>query len=195
MYHPCSPEAKLDRIERRREHIRTVSIYGEVWDMVEERALQLAPPPGHSSLIVHRCFPTFLDIFASYLSILPIYARTHPPTENPTSSLAPPPPTSKRLGPQCGCGEHPLAPSQPSLLLRQLFISHSHPGCSLFLTLILLQARMLSTPSCSSSRTWPPSTRQPSSSAEQIRTKRYPHSPKKDLSVRNTGYVAGEPGH
>ena len=95
MYHPCSPEAKLDRIERRREHIRTVSIYGEVWDMVEERALQLAPPPGHSSLIVHRCFPTFLDISASYLSILPIYARTHPPTENPTSSLAPPPPTSK----------------------------------------------------------------------------------------------------
>merc|ERR1719264_393979 len=63
--------------------------------MVEERALQLAPPPGHSSLIVHSCFPTFLDISASYLSILPIYARTHPPTENPTSSLAPPPPTSK----------------------------------------------------------------------------------------------------
>lgn len=41
-----SPEAKLDRIERRREHIRTVSIYGEVGDMVEERTLQLAPPPG-----------------------------------------------------------------------------------------------------------------------------------------------------
>jgi len=45
-----SPEAKLDRIERRREHIRTVSIYGEVWDMVEERALQLAPPPGEDAL-------------------------------------------------------------------------------------------------------------------------------------------------
>jgi len=45
-----SPEAKLDRIERRREHIRTVSIYGEVWDMVEERALQLAPPPGVHAL-------------------------------------------------------------------------------------------------------------------------------------------------
>jgi len=45
-----SPEAKLDRIERRREHIRTVSIYGEVWDMVEERALQLAPPPGVDAL-------------------------------------------------------------------------------------------------------------------------------------------------
>ena len=29
----CSPEAKLDRIERRREHIRTVSIYGEVWEV------------------------------------------------------------------------------------------------------------------------------------------------------------------
>jgi len=41
-----SPEAKMDRIERRREHIRTVSIYGEVWDMVEERQVQLAPPPG-----------------------------------------------------------------------------------------------------------------------------------------------------
>ena len=25
-----SPEARVDRIERRREHIRTVSIYGEV---------------------------------------------------------------------------------------------------------------------------------------------------------------------
>lgn len=45
-----SPEAKVDRIERRREHIRTVSIYGEVWDMVEERALQLAPPPGQNQL-------------------------------------------------------------------------------------------------------------------------------------------------
>jgi len=45
-----SPEAKMDRIERRREHIRTVSIYGEVWDMVEERALQLAPPPGVAAL-------------------------------------------------------------------------------------------------------------------------------------------------
>lgn len=45
-----SPEAKVDRIERRREHIRTVSIYGEVWDMVEERALQLAPPPGVAAL-------------------------------------------------------------------------------------------------------------------------------------------------
>ena len=33
MKHPYSPEAKLDRIERRREHIRTVSIYGEVWDI------------------------------------------------------------------------------------------------------------------------------------------------------------------
>ena len=29
---------------------RTVSIYGEVWDMVEERALQLAPPPGVAAL-------------------------------------------------------------------------------------------------------------------------------------------------
>ena len=74
-----SPEARVDRIERRREHIRTVSIYGEVnmsndcyddndinndsyndndndhhcvqvWDMVEERALQLAPPPGVAAL-------------------------------------------------------------------------------------------------------------------------------------------------
>ena len=62
-----SPEAKVDRIERRREHIRTVSIYGEVrslncydiydpkfsdqvWDMVEERSLQLAPPPGVAAL-------------------------------------------------------------------------------------------------------------------------------------------------
>ena len=45
-----SPEAKVDRIERRREHIRTVSIYGEVWDMVEERAQQLAPPPGVAAL-------------------------------------------------------------------------------------------------------------------------------------------------
>jgi len=42
----ASPEAKLDRMERRREHIRTVSIYGEVGDMVEERSHQLAPPPG-----------------------------------------------------------------------------------------------------------------------------------------------------
>ena len=57
----------MDRIERRREHIRTVSIYGEVrslhcydiydpkfsdqvWDMVEERSLQLAPPPGVAAL-------------------------------------------------------------------------------------------------------------------------------------------------
>ena len=40
----------MDRIERRREHIRTVSIYGEVWDMVEERALQLQPPPGVAAL-------------------------------------------------------------------------------------------------------------------------------------------------
>jgi len=46
----ASPEAKLDRMERRREHIRTVSIYGEVGDMVEERALQLAPPPGVQDL-------------------------------------------------------------------------------------------------------------------------------------------------
>ena len=29
---------------------RTVSIYGEVWDMVEERAVQLAPPPGVAAL-------------------------------------------------------------------------------------------------------------------------------------------------
>jgi len=41
-----SQEARLDRIERRREHIRTVSIYGDVYGMVEERNLQLAPPPG-----------------------------------------------------------------------------------------------------------------------------------------------------
>jgi len=45
-----SAEAKLDRIERRREHIRTVSIYGEVSDMVEERTLQLAPPLGVDAL-------------------------------------------------------------------------------------------------------------------------------------------------
>jgi len=41
-----SQEARLDRIERRREHIRTVSIYGDVYGMTEERNLQLAPPPG-----------------------------------------------------------------------------------------------------------------------------------------------------
>ena len=79
MYHPCSPEAKLDRIERRREHIRTVSIYGEVWDMVEERALQLAPPPGHSSLIVHRCFPTFFGYFC-FVFIHSPYLCSDPPT-------------------------------------------------------------------------------------------------------------------
>ena len=151
-------------------------------------------------------FLVHLDVFQPFwIFLLHIYpfslfmlGPTHPPKTQPQALHHPHPParpTSKRLGPQCGCGEHPLAPSQPSLLLRQLFISHSHPGCSLFLTLILLQARMLSTLSCSSSRTWPPSTRQSPSSTEQIRTKRYPHSPKKDLSVRNTRYVTGEPGH
>jgi len=45
-----SQEARMDRIERRREHIRTVSIYGDVYGMVEERTLQLAPPPGEPVL-------------------------------------------------------------------------------------------------------------------------------------------------
>ena len=93
MYHPCSPEAKLDRIERRREHIRTVSIYGEVWDMVEERALQLAPPPGHSSLIVHSCFPTFLDFLLHiYPFSLFMLGPTHPPKTQPQALHHPHPP-------------------------------------------------------------------------------------------------------
>jgi len=41
-----SQEARMDRIERRREHIRTVSIHEDVYSMVEERNRQLAPPPG-----------------------------------------------------------------------------------------------------------------------------------------------------
>ncbi|XP_023335344.1 uncharacterized protein LOC111706663 [Eurytemora carolleeae] len=36
-----SQEARLDRIERRREHIRTVSIYGDVFQMVEVRVVLL----------------------------------------------------------------------------------------------------------------------------------------------------------
>ena len=58
---------------------------------------------------------------------------THPPKTQPQALHHPHPParpTSKRLGPQCGCGEHPLAPAP------------SHPPCSCasYLFHILTQA-------------------------------------------------------
>ena len=155
MNHPCSPEAKLDRIERRREHIRTVSIYGEVWDMflfrdyfyckvldifgdycyckvwdmVEERALQLAPPPGHSLTSI-LFVPFLLECFALYSSILSLYlcpdAPTNPKTLQAKPNLKPcttqPPvhhPATKTS--QDPCGPHCTSPPSSFSCASYLF--------------------------------------------------------------------------
>ena len=166
MNHPCSPEAKLDRIERRREHIRTVSIYGEVWDifiadyfyckvldmffiigdycyckvwdMVEERALQLAPPPGHSltSILCSLSFGMFCFVFTHFL---PLFMPGHTHQSKNTASQTQPQalhhpttsPPSSHQDPSRSLWT-PLHLPTLLLLLRQLFISLSPPSSECF---------------------------------------------------------------
>ena len=94
-----------------------------------------------------------------------IYARTHPPIQkhckpNPTSSLAPPnhqstiqPPRPLKILVDPFAPPHP--PPSPAPAIYFTFSSQLR----VFLTLAKLQARMLLTLSCNSSRTWLPSTR------------------------------------
>ena len=245
MNHPCSPEAKLDRIERRREHIRTVSIYGEVWDifiadyfyckvwdmffiigdyfyckvldmffyiiigdycyckvwdMVEERALQLAPPPGQSltSILCSLSFEMFCFVFTHFLPLF-MPGRTHQSKKhckpNPTSSLAPPnhqstiqPPRPLKILVDPFAPPHPPPSPAPAIYFTFFFLFR------VFMTLAKLQARMLLTLSCNSSRTWLPSTRWLSYNIlRQLQKKKLGLHPFR--FSKSKCYITGEPSH
>ena len=113
--------------------------YCKVWDMVEERALQLAPPPGHSLTSI-LCVPFLLKCFALYSPIFSLYlcpdAPTNPKTLQAKPNLKPcttqPPvhhPATKTLQDPCG----PLCTSPPSSF-----------SCASYLFHILLPAQSVS---------------------------------------------------
>ena len=97
----CSPEAKLDRIERRREHIRTVSIYGEVWEVffaqeiffIERFGTWLRR--GRSSLLHLQVITSSHSLFQNYLSatlfIVHSIIRLFMPHSNPIPNSNLPP--------------------------------------------------------------------------------------------------------
>ena len=109
--------------------------YCKVWDMVEERALQLAPPPGHSltSILCSLSFEMFCFVFTHFLPLF-MPGRTHQ-SKNTASQTQPqalhhpttsPPSSHQDLSRSLWT---PLHLPTLLLLLRQLFISLSSP-CS-----------------------------------------------------------------
>ena len=160
--------------------------------MVEERALQLAPPPGHC--LPHLGFPSpicfqpfwnyFLFCIYSFSLFMP--GPTHPPKTAHQAQTQPqalhhqdPPPVHHDPSDLL---VDPLAPSTfptlPLLLLRSCSLScscasylfHSLTPVQCVWPSVKFQARMRLTLSCSSSRTWLPSTRQASNHLQAILT-------------------------
>ena len=111
--------------------------YCKVWDMVEERALQLAPPPGHSltSILCSLSFEMFCFVFTHFLPLF-MPGRTHQ-SKNTASQTQPQalhhpttsPPSSHQDLSKSRSLWTPLHLPTLLLLLRQLFISLSSP-CS-----------------------------------------------------------------
>ena len=97
----CSPEAKLDRIERRREHIRTVSIYGEVWEVFFAKEIFFIERfgtwlrRGRSSLLHLQVITSSHSLFQNYLSatlfVLHSIIRLFMPNSNPIPNSNLPP--------------------------------------------------------------------------------------------------------
>ena len=94
--------------------------YRKVWDMVEERALQLAPPPGHHLKIFSISKLPIGNFTCCTFNNWPIYAPLQPHSKLKPSSWTPTPwPRAPRPQPSAP----PIAPSQ-----RQLFISTPPPA-------------------------------------------------------------------